>query len=299
MIRSIAVTTDFSELSFQPFEAAVSMARKFGARLHILHVLPEPEIYAPWQLPADSPSERSKRVAGVRKKLEDLVEARGALSTVDVDSAVLCGACEEAVTEFQKRENIDLLLVASHGHAGMEHFSLGSFTARLLQFSSCPVLVYKTRQSPEMFPEGTFAPKRILVAHDFSTASRETLPLVREWAEAYSAEVKLVFVSDSFELSALVDVAMPMPPNDDLRSNAMRELEGIISSEWRGIRAEPVVCEGHPAVEILKEADGYGADLIVMGSRGLSPFGRLELGSVAERVVHGAGCPVLVVKAAV
>jgi nucleotide-binding universal stress UspA family protein len=51
---------------------------------------------------------------------------------------------------------------------------------------------------------------------------------------------------------------------------------------------------GHPALEILEEAGAFGARLITMSSRGLSALDRIAMGSVAERVIQGAKCPVLV-----
>lgn len=297
MIRSIAVTTDFSELSVQSFEAAASVARKFGARLRIVHVLPEPEVYTPWQLVNHSPAERERRLAESRRRLAELVREYPSLDAVKAEPSVLCGTCAEAVVEFQKHETIALVVVASHGHTGMDHFPLGSFTARLLEFSRCPVLVFKTRPSPGAGSPASFEPRRILVAHDFSPSSRATLPVVRDWAEAYQAEIRVVFVVDRSRRSSSRDAA-GLADYDD-RSNAQLELERIIASEWGDLPAEAVVCEGHPAVEILKQERRSEAEMVVMGSRGLSLFRRLEMGSVAERVVHGSRCPVLVVKTSV
>jgi nucleotide-binding universal stress UspA family protein len=64
----------------------------------------------------------------------------------------------------------------------------------------------------------------------------------------------------------------------------------------RGIEVETVVREGYPATVIEEEAARLGADLIVIGTRGLSGLKHLLLGSIAERVVQKAPCPVLTVK---
>ena len=61
-------------------------------------------------------------------------------------------------------------------------------------------------------------------------------------------------------------------------------------------RSETVVREGYPATVILEESEQRGADLIVIGTRGLSGLKHLLLGSIAERVVQKAHCPVLTVK---
>jgi nucleotide-binding universal stress UspA family protein len=63
-----------------------------------------------------------------------------------------------------------------------------------------------------------------------------------------------------------------------------------------GIRITRAFAMGEPAVAILEKAREYKADLIVMGSRGLGQIGGLILGSVSERVLHGAHVPVLIVR---
>jgi nucleotide-binding universal stress UspA family protein len=62
----------------------------------------------------------------------------------------------------------------------------------------------------------------------------------------------------------------------------------------RGIEAEMKMAHGDPAEEILADAKAGGYDLVVVGSRGLGPLGRLVLGSVSTEVVENAECPVLV-----
>jgi nucleotide-binding universal stress UspA family protein len=81
-----------------------------------------------------------------------------------------------------------------------------------------------------------------------------------------------------------------------VRSEGLKQLRRVIDEDWKGLRAEAVAKIGSPEAEILNEARGFHADLIVMGNRGLSLIERLSLGSVAERTVQGASCPVLVAK---
>ena len=69
---------------------------------------------------------------------------------------------------------------------------------------------------------------------------------------------------------------------------------GEFSDRPRGV--ESCVVVGHPAEEIVRAAAEPGTDLVVVGARGLGRFRRLLLGSVSERVLHHAACPVLVVK---
>ncbi len=299
MIRSVAVTTDFSDLSVQPFEAAATLSRKFGAGLVVVHVLPEPEIYTSWQVVRESSAARQNRLEKSKKRLQQIVQEQSCLASLDVRTAILSGPPAESVADFGDSEGIDLLIVASHGHTGMTHFPLGSFTARVLEFSRCPVLVFRTRESAGAPFERAFTCERILVAHDFSPASTLAVRMAREWAKAFEADTRIVFVMNRSEGRMLGDDGeCERLTAEELRSKALHEIERIADSEWRGLPLRPVIRTGHPAVEILKEEKSCAAEMIIMGSRGLSPFGRLEMGSVAERVVQGARCPVLVNKAA-
>ena len=79
----------------------------------------------------------------------------------------------------------------------------------------------------------------------------------------------------------------------EAETNLARYAEGVRAA---GVECEVVVREGYPATVIEDEAVTQKADLIVIGCRGLSGLKHLLLGSIAERVVQKAGCPVLTVK---
>jgi nucleotide-binding universal stress UspA family protein len=290
MLHSIAVTTDFSTLSRQAFAAAAALGRKHQARLYLLHVLPPPEIVKPWQLVNEPPAELDARRAAAEARLEELVTAETAFAGLDVRLRVLQGEPAEAASRFLKLEEIELVVIASHGWTGAERFPLGSFTAKVLELTTCPVLVFRATSGESSGLPG-FHPKRFLVPHDFSQASGVALEVARSWARDFDAAVRLIFVADDRHLSGGSSEA-----GARVRAEGMERLERLVLEEWRGITAEAVAHIGHPAVEILEEAQSFRADLIVLASRGLSALERLAIGSTAERVIQGARCPVLVVK---
>jgi nucleotide-binding universal stress UspA family protein len=140
--------------------------------------------------------------------------------------------------------------------------------------------------------------RRILVPLDFS----DQAPLVLDWAAHFAKQhgscvVLLHAYHLPVEFQQLEGAYLP----PDFWSNVKVEAEQSLSRyaedlERRGIQVESVVREGYPATVIVDEAASLPVDLIVIGTHGLSGLKHLLLGSIAERVVQRAPCPVLTVK---
>ena len=141
--------------------------------------------------------------------------------------------------------------------------------------------------------------RKILVPVDFSNESRRALEEAIEIAKAFGAEIRLLHccVLDVPAVSQTYGIATPANYVFELHEAASKRL-----MEWRskvraeGLNAEQTVSAQSPFVEIPALADEIRADLIVMGTRGLSGLKHVLLGSVAERTIRSAKCPVLVVK---
>lgn len=137
--------------------------------------------------------------------------------------------------------------------------------------------------------------KRILYATDGSPAAQKALLHAQDIAQKYGAEIILVHVFRNIEdfgrspyFSEIEDERKKA--GETVIGQAIRDLEdsGVT------IHIEPA--EGHPAEAIINIARVRRCDLIVMGSRGLGTFQELLLGSVSDKVVRRAPCPVLVVR---
>jgi nucleotide-binding universal stress UspA family protein len=140
----------------------------------------------------------------------------------------------------------------------------------------------------------------ILVPLDFS----DQAPAVLDWAAHLAGEHgSRVVLMHAYHLPVEFQQleGAYLPP--DFWSNVKVEAEHTLSRfaedlERRGVEVEKVVREGYPATVIVEEAASQPADLIVIGTHGLSGLKHLLLGSIAERVVQKAPCPVLTVKTA-
>lgn len=141
--------------------------------------------------------------------------------------------------------------------------------------------------------------RKILVPVDFSSESRRAMDEAIGIAKAFGAEIHLLhcYVLDFPAVSHTYGIATPENYVFELHEAASKRL-----TEWRskvraqGLNAEQTVSAQSPFVEIPALADEIRADLIVMGTRGLSGLKHVLLGSVAERTIRSAKCPVLVVK---
>lgn len=133
---------------------------------------------------------------------------------------------------------------------------------------------------------------RILVAYDGSESAKRALEeVVKLWGEGTAVTV----VSVAEELPQFGRAAAMLPPEEDAeRQRELREAKALLAD--RGIPAELVERRGEAAARILDEAEKEDADLIVLGTRGLSPGRGWLLGSVSTKVLHHARCNVLVVR---
>lgn len=138
--RRIMVTTDFSEGSKTAFPTAVGLARKFEAMLTLVYVVP-----------AHLPLEFSHM--GIILQEQQLVdEAREHLPRfrhaqldphIHVETVVLNGAPAREICHMAADQSIDLIVMATHGHAGLKHLMLGSVAESVVRHAPCPVLIVR------------------------------------------------------------------------------------------------------------------------------------------------------------
>jgi nucleotide-binding universal stress UspA family protein len=135
----------------------------------------------------------------------------------------------------------------------------------------------------------------ILVPHDFSPHADAALALAIELAAASKGRIHLMHVFGiPVEMLSPYEVPMPMPLVEAVRDAATTRLDAVLARvRAAGVAADAEVEAGPIAEAITQRAAALGADLIAMGTRGLSGIQHFLLGSVAERVLRTARCPVL------
>ncbi|MGB8907749.1 MAG: universal stress protein [Candidatus Cybelea sp.] len=143
--------------------------------------------------------------------------------------------------------------------------------------------------------------KRITVALDQSDAAREAFAVALQLAKTERAELGVCSVIDPIVIAG---TSPPSPGMDlvirDMEVEARRLVNDAVErAHQAGIRASGQTRNGAPAFELLRYADGFAADLIVMGTHGRRGLKHFLLGSVAEVVLREASIPVLVVRSGV
>jgi len=142
--------------------------------------------------------------------------------------------------------------------------------------------------------------KTILVPHDFSDDANAALETALDLARRLGAEVHLLHsYQQPIDVITPYGVAIPAGLLPEIRAAALARLRQIAERHaGSGVPLQVRVVEGSPSVAITDAAEQLRADLVVMGTRGLTGLRHLLLGSVAERTLRTARCPVLTVKAA-
>lgn len=136
-----------------------------------------------------------------------------------------------------------------------------------------------------------FPAKKIVCPTDFSEGSFRALAAASELAVLFGAEIHLVHIIEL--LPPTTEPGLPLP-QEELHEEAEEELRKIAETlTAKGVRTQTAVGDGDAATEIVRMAEELGADLIVIATHGNTGWRHLAFGSVTEKVVRLAACPVL------
>jgi nucleotide-binding universal stress UspA family protein len=299
-IQNIIVPIDFSKMSTQAIQIAKQLARRFGASLRLAHVrhlnyatdfvAPAPPILPFAFTTYEQDAERT-----ALKELNKVASGCG-VSSAKCD--VLSGAPPfDEICRLAQTVPADLVVMPTHGRTGLKHVFLGSTAERIVQHSSCPVLV--TRGSALQANNGSrFSIKTIVVPVDFSSCSREGLRYAIGFANEFGAKIILLHATYlgyvySCEGTAIYDIPGLQKAARKTAERKMREL--VRSVNFKSVKYETVFTEGSPVLDICAFAKDHDVDLIITSTHGFTGFTHVLIGSIAEQVVRHASCSVLVV----
>ncbi|HTV57372.1 MAG TPA: universal stress protein [Verrucomicrobiae bacterium] len=287
-LKNILFLTDFSEPSSAALPYAVTLARKYGATVHALHVLtPEPAACRTPSLASLAAESREEFAQIEMQRVESALVGVAHEANILRDAAVWPGL-ERSLRECQA----DMVVIGTHGRTGAEKALLGSVAEEIFRKAGLPVLTIGPGVSPRVHNAARF--RRVLLATDFSPDSLVAVPYALSLAQDSEARLILVHV-----ISKRAQTERPADPELSVAA-AMHNLHELVPPDaeiW--CRPEAVVEYGEPAERILHTAKDRDADLIVLGVRDaaghLSAATHLER-TTAHKVVARAKCPVLTVR---
>lgn len=216
----------------------------------------------------------------------------------EVNSVLSDGDVASTICDVADAQNVDLIAMTTHGRSGIEKWVLGSVADRVVRSAHQPVFLVRPQEEP--IPATPI--HRILVPLDGSHLAERALPEAIELAKANKSEIWLLqsveFPEYWGEEYAGMH-ALPSMISTEEQETAAREYlrQSAEQLAQQGISAQIVVTTGHAASAISDVVADNDIDLIVMCTHGRSGLSRWVFGSVAEKVVRLAECPVLLIRA--
>src|ERR1051326_311437 len=289
-IRTILWPTDFSDDSRHALEHAVAIARWYSARIIALHALSPSNVDVPVLAGGDHVSAADTCRGSLGADLKSAATGLETFREVVESSAV------PAIVTYAAQNDVDLIVIGTHGAGGFEHLILGSVTEKVLRKAPCPVLTVP----PRARATSSLPFKQIVCPTDFSRSSFAAMKMAFEFAQEGAAHLTLAHIlEDPDENELFVPRAYDIHHHREARVKQVREhLEALVPQSVRDwTTTSYVVGTGKAYQEILRIADEERADLIVMGLQGRTPFDLMLFGSTTNQVVRRATCPVLTTRA--
>ena len=297
-LKKILVAKDFSSCSERALTYALDLSARTNAELHLFYAQ---VLYGDPFGPPAYPSDHTERV---RAAMKDLVEEKARdQAHVDLDTLVVEHVIERdvaaapAILAYAEAQEVDLIVMGTHGRRGLRHLVLGSVAEEVVRHAPCPVMTVCERAER---PQEVHGASSVLAPIDFSRHAQEALRYGKTLANLYGARLDLLHVVEELLHPAFYNTGVfsMYDIEPEIEDKAYDHLVGLyrdtLGEPGENVRFE--VLSGHASTEIKRYAEEQGTGLIVMATHGLTGLVHLFIGSVAEKVVRTAPCPVFCVK---
>ncbi len=290
----VLVATDLSESADVAIKMGHEQAEKAGGKLVVCHVVHEVLRSAPLfpqAIQADMEAmihAESRAAAAVEDRVKEITGRTSAGFEVRIES----GGADAAVLRVAEEVGATLVVTGSRGLTGIARLLLGNIAERIVRYAHCPVLVARLHART----------KKVLVATDLSDLSAPAVALAAEVASRQDASLTVLHSLDILPAPAFGFTVpfggTPVIPPRDLVDQMRGAADSVVGSliERLGIKADHRVAEGDAATAVLRTAEELDVELVVVATHGRTGLARVALGSVAEKIVRGAHCSVLVAR---
>lgn len=283
----ILCSLDFSDSSDRAMAMAVRLATEHDAELVLFHAYYLPPIALAGEATV-SPEVIQQLEDDARDGLDEAITQARALGARKVRTRLAGGLPWLQIVDAAVAEAVDLIVIGSHGRSGLTRVVLGSVAEMVIRHAPCPVLTARGLGEPRPF-------SHILVPVDFSPRSRDAVALAARLVAPGGAGITLLHV---VELPVSWGELRPIEVYHDLDTRGAARLDAWVKELAASVQV-PIRIQiriGGAGAQLMAALDAdHSFDLVVMGSHGRTGLKRMALGSVAEKTVRHAHCPVLVV----
>ncbi len=301
MLRSILVPVDGSPLAERAVPIAADIARRAGGSVTLLraHVplaivgATAEGVFTQDMLAADDTlRDRAKRY------VDDLARRVGSEWGVRMEARIEDGPPAAVITQVAEEVNGGLIVMTTHGHGGFAPDWLGSVCDAVIRHSHRPVLAFPENDAHASEP---FVPRRILLPLDGSARADGVIPMARDLALLYGAEVDVVRMVAPYIPNDIVSTLASEIPDpygvDAQAAEAKESIDRVVAGlKEAGLKAHAVVrVEVNPIKALMTHIQESDPDCIALATQGRG-ISRLFVGSVADKLIRSAQRPVLALR---
>jgi len=280
LLETVLMTTDFGNGLAPSMDATLSLAKKFGSKLVLLHVIPEELL--PYLSDEADLTDVARRLREIGKKIE-------ASGLPGPEIVVRKGVPSEVICEEAGRREVNVIVLGSGVRDSGGRCRPGVTAERVIRRATTPVWIARPGGDPE--------PRRILCPTDMSRASRRALKNALVLCRKFNAKLTVLTVHEPLPH---VYGSMPGFSKQIHRDDQAAERAGfekfLARSDMEGVDYTSKVRSGNAHKEIVSEALESKADLLTMGTIGKTNVERILIGSVTQKVLRELPCPLLVMK---
>ena len=148
-VKKILLPIDFSEAAIKILQYAIFVAEKFNAKIFIIYVMEYP-----YTLSGVAPSRpdneyEDQMISFAEKRMASFLKEHRGLLPLSYESSILSGHPAEEIISYAAMERVDLIIIGTHGHKGLEKMLFGSVAEKVVKLAPCPVLTINTYKHGE------------------------------------------------------------------------------------------------------------------------------------------------------
>jgi nucleotide-binding universal stress UspA family protein len=282
MFDNILVPTDGSDCAQAAVGYAADLASRYDAEVHALCVVDSRTL------------ENAPQYDQIKKEREEVAERTCndiSVSGVPVEQAVRTDVPHKAILRYTTEQDIDLVVMGTHGRTGVERYLLGSVTEKVVRLSDVPALTVKAEDDGEV----TYPYTDILVPTDGSGGSEAAVDPAVDVASTYDARLHALSVVDTMAMGVDVRSGAVLEALEESAQSAVQTIEEQ-ATQASVSAVETAIKHGNPYRGIRSYVEEHDIDLVVMGTQGRSGIERYLLGSVAEKTLRTSPVPVMTVR---